>query len=660
MADGFIVRLSLESSGVQMKRRLLYLLIAISSAVPHAAASGSSDAVEISTPSVIRFSAQIDPSIVAGQTTMKVDFSLYSNATEADAVWSESQNVAVDTSGKFTVLLGSTDPEGIPKAIFVKGNTLWLSWRTEGQTSNAKVRLVSVPYAMSSFTADTLQGHAPSDFASASEVENLKAMVSSLMSRLVTLEGRSSEGTSRISRLSNTPDPIVVGSQQTFLNSSIQANSGQASDRMPHATDAPASLTTFRVRDYGAACDGSTDDAVAIQRAVAAASVNGGTVEFAGLCGVGAAGISVASNDVTLKGSAKGGGIKILAPGPVFSTFGATSITFTDCAKCGVDHLLVEGNGVNTNPIGLQGTSQSGVSNTTIHAAGNLGAVVAVNNRTNKYVNNQITDGVGVARGLWIGNAMASQLEASALIANNNVSGMKATGIVCTCTDSAINNNQSTHNGGSGIIFPAAGPYRASKVTASGNTVSFNKFSGFQSDAATQADYSEFITLTNNVSEGNQSSGVYVVRARDWVVQENQVRNNMVHGVEIGEAKRINITRNLAEDTRIGADRTQNVGIHISAQATGTNDVEEVTVTGNVTKNNLSNGIFAVNCSPNTMTGVTLSSNTSSDNGAYGVRASAAAAGEISQVSITGNILSNNSSGPVRVDLINGLIEANQ
>jgi parallel beta-helix repeat protein len=626
-----------------------------------------------------------------------VTFSLYNADGDVSSAWQEVQTVT--DKGK-TVLMGAST-NGLPDQLFSSETARWMGIRCEGEPETRQL-LTPVAYAMKSADAANLGGRPASDYLLASTVTSkdsigsLSAQISQVQSLTsnVALDVAAEKSTreneskalwaiinalqSQVAELkaSLKTTPSAAGAQRlqvpvaknATVPSSPAVPAASTGSSLPESAlvntmieaRQVAALQTFDARSFGATCDGVTDDAAAIQAAITAASVSGGMVSLPGICGVGAAGLNIKSDNVVLQGTGKHGGLRILAPGSAFSTFGPTTVQFSGCRNCRADNMYIDGNGVVSNAIGLKETKSSGVTNTRIVRAGYLGAVVAVNNVGNAYSHNSITQGVGSARGLWIGNAMADQLESNASISDNQVSQMGATGIVCTCVDSQVNNNLSTHNGGSGIIFPAAGTYRASKVSATGNTVSFNQFSGFQSDAASTQTYSEFITLKNNVIEGNATSGIYVVRARDWEVSGNQIRNNLDYGVEVGEAKRINLVQNLVEDTRAGADRTQNVGIHVSAQATGVNDVEQVQVVGNTAKNNLTNGIFVVNCSPNTMTGVTVQGNLATENGSYGVRASSAQAGEITNVSIVDNILPTNASGALRVDLINAQMSGNQ
>ena len=57
---------------------------------------------------VARDSASVPTNVIG------VTFSLYSQQTGGVALWSEVQNVRADNTGRYTVQLGSTRPEGLP------------------------------------------------------------------------------------------------------------------------------------------------------------------------------------------------------------------------------------------------------------------------------------------------------------------------------------------------------------------------------------------------------------------------------------------------------------------------------------------------------------------------------------------------------------------
>src|ERR1700690_380 len=54
-----------------------------------------------------------------------ITFSLYEEQHGGAALWSEIQNAALDEQGRYTVLLGAMQPEGLPLEMFVSGKARW-------------------------------------------------------------------------------------------------------------------------------------------------------------------------------------------------------------------------------------------------------------------------------------------------------------------------------------------------------------------------------------------------------------------------------------------------------------------------------------------------------------------------------------------------------
>jgi hypothetical protein len=124
-------------------------------------------------PRLIKFSGAINPQITqitqvkeseGGKnplpTVLGVTFSLYELQEGGIPLWSESQNVQVDEKGHYTVLLGATQPEGLPLDLFTTVKALWLGVQPQlpAQAEQPRVLLVAVPYAFKSSDADTLGG----------------------------------------------------------------------------------------------------------------------------------------------------------------------------------------------------------------------------------------------------------------------------------------------------------------------------------------------------------------------------------------------------------------------------------------------------------------------------------------------------------------------
>jgi fibronectin-binding autotransporter adhesin len=93
-----------------------------------------------------------------------VTFALYQDQNDTTATWEETQTISLDASGHYSVLLGSTNANGLPLEIFSAGQARWLGVRPEGQTEQPRILLLSVAYALKAADADTLGGKPASAF----------------------------------------------------------------------------------------------------------------------------------------------------------------------------------------------------------------------------------------------------------------------------------------------------------------------------------------------------------------------------------------------------------------------------------------------------------------------------------------------------------------
>ena len=98
------------------------------------------------------------------QGTVGVTFALYKDQTGGAPLWLETQNVALDANGRYTIYLGANHANGVPLDLFASGEARWLGAQPEGQPEQARVLLVSVPYAMTAGDAQTLGGQPLSAF----------------------------------------------------------------------------------------------------------------------------------------------------------------------------------------------------------------------------------------------------------------------------------------------------------------------------------------------------------------------------------------------------------------------------------------------------------------------------------------------------------------
>ena len=93
-------------------------------------------------------------------------FALYKDQQGGSPLWLETHNALLDEQGRYTVLLGSTKSEGLPLELFSSGEARWLGVQLNlpGEEEQARVLLVSVPYALKAADAETLGGKPPSAF----------------------------------------------------------------------------------------------------------------------------------------------------------------------------------------------------------------------------------------------------------------------------------------------------------------------------------------------------------------------------------------------------------------------------------------------------------------------------------------------------------------
>ena len=98
--------------------------------------------------------------------TATVTLAIYADAEGGAPVWQETQTVALDDRGRYSLLLGASHTDGLPAEIFKSGEAHWLGTRFErpGEVEGPRVRLTSVPYALRAADADTLGGRPASDY----------------------------------------------------------------------------------------------------------------------------------------------------------------------------------------------------------------------------------------------------------------------------------------------------------------------------------------------------------------------------------------------------------------------------------------------------------------------------------------------------------------
>src|SRR5450631_3103073 len=196
-----------------------------------------------------------------------VTFLLYREAQGGAPVWMETQNVTPDKSGHYTVQLGTTGSQGLPPEMFITGAARWLAVQVSGEAEQARVLLVSAPYALKASDADTIGGLPPSAFVLAAPVMGGASSTSS-----VTAPGSSVPPplSSNVTTTGGTVNAIPLYTTATNIqNSAITQTGSGATAKIGIGIAAPAAALDIKGGEYvrGALTMPSTGTATAAKAA---------------------------------------------------------------------------------------------------------------------------------------------------------------------------------------------------------------------------------------------------------------------------------------------------------------------------------------------------------------------------------------------------------
>jgi hypothetical protein len=188
-------------------------------------------------PHLIRYSGTVpDPQGKRPSGTIGATFAFYKDERGGAALWIETQNVAVDPAGCYSVQLGASKPDGLPAELFASGEARWLGVTINGGAEQPRVLLLSVPYALKAGDAETVGGLPPSAF--------VLAAPASSGSSVASLSGSNSN-------LNPNPPPVSgsgktnylpIWTNSTTLGSSVLFQSGTgAKTKVGINTSTPAS-----------------------------------------------------------------------------------------------------------------------------------------------------------------------------------------------------------------------------------------------------------------------------------------------------------------------------------------------------------------------------------------------------------------------------------
>jgi trimeric autotransporter adhesin len=139
----------------------MLLLSALLSAQQAAVSTSSVAAV----PRLVNFSGKaIDAEGKAIPGVAGITFAIYGEQYGGSPLWIETQSVKTDAKGNYTAQLGATKTDGMPLDLFSTSAPRWLGARVNGGEEQARVLLLSVPYALKAEDAATLGGLPASAF----------------------------------------------------------------------------------------------------------------------------------------------------------------------------------------------------------------------------------------------------------------------------------------------------------------------------------------------------------------------------------------------------------------------------------------------------------------------------------------------------------------
>jgi len=178
-------------------------------------------------PKLIRFSGvarDLDGKPLSG--VIGISFSLYAEQTGGAALWMEIQNVQADASGHYSVLLGSTKPEGLPAEIFNSEQARWIGVQVEQQAEQPRSLLVSAPYALKAGDAETLGGLPPSAFLQAAPATNGQSSASTTAASRSARAGVINNTVSNVTTSGGSANKIALFTAATNIQNSVISQKG--------------------------------------------------------------------------------------------------------------------------------------------------------------------------------------------------------------------------------------------------------------------------------------------------------------------------------------------------------------------------------------------------------------------------------------------------
>ncbi len=114
-------------------------------------------------PPLIRFNGTLRDNVgVSKNQTAQLALGIFETQEGGAPLWTEAHEIHTDSSGKYSVLLGSRSG-GVPIELFRSMSSMWIG-AVSDNSKMGRIRFISVPYALKASDAETLAGHLISDF----------------------------------------------------------------------------------------------------------------------------------------------------------------------------------------------------------------------------------------------------------------------------------------------------------------------------------------------------------------------------------------------------------------------------------------------------------------------------------------------------------------
>jgi hypothetical protein len=202
-----------------------------------------------------------------------VTFLLYREQQGGAPLWMETQNVQVDATGHYTVMLGANTNQGMPTSLFALGEARWVGVQADGEPEQPRVMLLSVPYAMKAGDAATFGGLPPSAFMLAGTTTGAKSDISPALISASPSAATLPPATSNVTTTGGSVDAIPLFTTATNIQKSILTQTSTTAINVGGKLILPASGTPSATagknswpQDFVASAFNSTSNAAVAQK----------------------------------------------------------------------------------------------------------------------------------------------------------------------------------------------------------------------------------------------------------------------------------------------------------------------------------------------------------------------------------------------------------